>query len=176
MITRLKITTGTMSQTQPRRAAEPIRRRVDDELLTAQELAEYLKIPLATIYKQRQEGTGVPGHELGSISGSGAVTSRCGWSRSRTRSSLRDGRDTQEVLDLCDGLDGFPVLLITENCCDVDWCGLELRFKKNIDGTWDSDLDRLTRWSNHSGGSLIKAIVAPDMRQIGCQITLATAY
>jgi hypothetical protein len=43
----------------------------------------------------------------------------------------------QEVLDLCDGLDGFPVLLIMENCCDVDWYGLELRFKKNIDGTWD---------------------------------------
>jgi hypothetical protein len=43
-----------------RRAAEPIRRCVDDELLTAQELADYLKIPLATIDKQRQEGTGVP--------------------------------------------------------------------------------------------------------------------
>jgi hypothetical protein len=49
----------------------------------------------------------------------------------------------QEVLDLCDGLDGFPVLLITENCYDVE---------------------------------LIKAIVAPDMRQIGCQIMLATAF
>jgi hypothetical protein len=49
-----------MSQTQVRRPAEPIRRRVDDELLTAQELADYLKIPLATIYKQRREGTGVP--------------------------------------------------------------------------------------------------------------------
>jgi excisionase family DNA binding protein len=54
-----------MSQTQPRRAAEPIRRRVDDELLTAQELADYLKIPLATIYKLRQEGTGVPGLRIG---------------------------------------------------------------------------------------------------------------
>ena len=56
-----------------RGTAEPIRRRVDDELLTAQELADYLKIPLATIYKQRQEGTGVPkGYGLGSISGSDA--------------------------------------------------------------------------------------------------------
>lgn len=54
-----------MSQTQPRLAAEPIRRRVDDELLTAQELANYLKIPLATIYKQPQEGTGVPGLRIG---------------------------------------------------------------------------------------------------------------
>ena len=43
----------------PRRAAEPIRRRADDELLTAQELADYLKIPL------RQEGTGVRGLRIG---------------------------------------------------------------------------------------------------------------
>jgi hypothetical protein len=48
-----------MSQTQPRRAAEPIRRRVDDELSRAQELADNLKIPL------RQEGTGVPGLRIG---------------------------------------------------------------------------------------------------------------
>jgi hypothetical protein len=33
----------------------------------------------------------------------------------------------------------FPVLLITANCCDVDWYGLELRFKKNIDDAWDCD-------------------------------------
>jgi hypothetical protein len=33
----------------------------------------------------------------------------------------------------------FPVLLITENCCDVDWYALELRFKKNIDDAWDCD-------------------------------------
>jgi hypothetical protein len=31
------------------------------------------------------------------------------------------------------------VLLITKNCRDVDRYGLELRFKKNIDGTWDFD-------------------------------------
>jgi hypothetical protein len=54
-----------MTQTQPTRAAEPIRRREDDQLLTAQKLANYLKIPLATIYKQRQEGTGVPGLRIG---------------------------------------------------------------------------------------------------------------
>jgi excisionase family DNA binding protein len=38
---------------------------VDDEPLAAQELADYLKIPLATIYNQRQEGTGVPGLRIG---------------------------------------------------------------------------------------------------------------
>jgi hypothetical protein len=38
----------------------------------------------------------------------------------------------------------------------VDWCGLELRFKKNIDGTWDFDeivgpcilhIEQLSDWS-----------------------------
>jgi hypothetical protein len=48
------------------------------------------------------------------------------------------------------------VLLIMENCCDVDWYGLELRFKKNIDGTWDFDeivgpcfldIEQMSDWS-----------------------------
>ena len=63
----------------------------------------------------------------------------------------------QEVLDLCDGLDGFPVLLITENCCDVDWYGLELRFKKvgpithllDMQGTWSDDLIEVPRAVEH---------------------------
>jgi hypothetical protein len=63
---------------------------------------------------------------------------------------------SQEVLDLCDGLDGFPVLLIMENCCDVNWYGLELRLKKNVDGTWDFDeivgpcflhIEQMSDWS-----------------------------
>jgi hypothetical protein len=50
----------------------------------------------------------------------------------------------------------FSVLLITENCCDVDWYGLELRFKKNIDDAWDFDeivgpcflhIEQMTDWS-----------------------------
>jgi hypothetical protein len=62
----------------------------------------------------------------------------------------------QEVLDLCDGLDGFPVLLITEHCCDVDSYMLGLRFKKNIDGTCDFDeivgpcflhIEQMSDWS-----------------------------
>jgi hypothetical protein len=57
-----------MSQTQPRRAAKPIRRRVDDELLTARELADYLKTPLATIYKQLGKAPECKGYGLGSIS------------------------------------------------------------------------------------------------------------
>jgi hypothetical protein len=51
---------------------------------------------------------------------------------------------------------GFPVLLITENCCYVDWYGLELRFKKNIDDAWDFDeivgpcflhIEQMSDWS-----------------------------
>jgi hypothetical protein len=52
-------------------------------------------------------------------------------------------------------LDGFPVLLITESCCDVDWYRLGLGFK-NIDGTWDFDeivgpcflhIEQMSDWS-----------------------------
>jgi excisionase family DNA binding protein len=37
----------------------------DDELLTPQELAALLKLPLGTIRKQRAEGTGPPGFRIG---------------------------------------------------------------------------------------------------------------
>jgi excisionase family DNA binding protein len=33
--------------------------------MTVDELAEYLGLPVATIYKQRSEGTGPPGMRLG---------------------------------------------------------------------------------------------------------------
>jgi excisionase family DNA binding protein len=36
-----------------------------DRLMTVEDLAEYLGLPVATIYKQRSEGTGPPGMRLG---------------------------------------------------------------------------------------------------------------
>jgi excisionase family DNA binding protein len=47
-------------QSRPRRAL-----RENDRLMTVDALAEYLGLPIATIYKQRSEGTGPPGFRLG---------------------------------------------------------------------------------------------------------------
>jgi excisionase family DNA binding protein len=43
----------------------PAMTTTDDELLTPQELAALLKLPLGTIRKQRAEGTGPPGFRVG---------------------------------------------------------------------------------------------------------------
>jgi excisionase family DNA binding protein len=47
-------------QSRPRRALPE-----NDRLMTVDALAEYLGLPIATIYKQRSEGTGPPGFRLG---------------------------------------------------------------------------------------------------------------
>jgi excisionase family DNA binding protein len=49
-----------VSEPKPRRAVPQT-----DRLMTVEELAEYLGLPVATIYKQRSEGTGPPGMRLG---------------------------------------------------------------------------------------------------------------
>jgi excisionase family DNA binding protein len=49
-------------------SARRVRRAVpgsDDRMMTVEDLAEYLRLPVATIYKQRSEGTGPPGFRIG---------------------------------------------------------------------------------------------------------------
>ena len=47
---------------RPRRRAIP---QDDDRLMTVEDLAEYLGIPVQTVYKQRSMGTEPPGYPVG---------------------------------------------------------------------------------------------------------------
>jgi excisionase family DNA binding protein len=47
---------------RPRRRAVP---QNDDRLMSVDDLADYLAIPVQTVYKQRAEGTGPPGYRVG---------------------------------------------------------------------------------------------------------------
>jgi excisionase family DNA binding protein len=49
---------------RPRRAQRSVPGN-DDRMMTVEDLAEYLGIPIPTVYKQRSEGTGPPGFRVG---------------------------------------------------------------------------------------------------------------
>jgi excisionase family DNA binding protein len=55
-----------------------------DRLMTVEDLAEYLGLPTATIYKQRSEGTGPPGYRVGKF---------VRWRRSEVDAWLETKRD-----------------------------------------------------------------------------------
>jgi excisionase family DNA binding protein len=52
--------------------------------MTVEDLAEYLGLPVATIYKQRSEGTGPPGYRVGKF---------VRWRRSEVDAWLETKRD-----------------------------------------------------------------------------------
>lgn len=52
--------------------------------MTVEDLAEYLGLPVATIYKQRAEGTGPPGYRIGKYAR---------WKRSEVEAWLETKRD-----------------------------------------------------------------------------------
>jgi excisionase family DNA binding protein len=56
----------------------------DDRMMTVEDLAEYLGLPVGTIYKQRSEGTGPPGFRLGK---------HVRWRRSEVDAWLESKRD-----------------------------------------------------------------------------------
>jgi excisionase family DNA binding protein len=69
--------------------SEPTRARravpeSDDRMMTVDDLAEYLGLPPATIYKQRSEGTGPPGFRIGKY---------VRWKRSEVDAWLESKRD-----------------------------------------------------------------------------------
>jgi excisionase family DNA binding protein len=59
-------------------------RSENDRLMTVEDLAEYLGLPIATIYKQRSEGTGPPGYRVGKF---------VRWRRSEVDAWLETKRD-----------------------------------------------------------------------------------
>ena len=70
---------------EPSRSNRP-RRAVpeNDRLMTVEDLAEYLRLPTGTIYKQRSEGTGPPGYRVGKY---------VRWRRSEVDAWLESNRD-----------------------------------------------------------------------------------
>jgi excisionase family DNA binding protein len=78
---------GAQEMTEP---ARPRRRAVpqnDDRLMGVEDLAEYLGIPEATVYKQRSEGTGPPGYRIGK---------HVRWKRSEVEAWLEKHKDDWE--------------------------------------------------------------------------------
>jgi len=53
-------------------------------MMTVEDLAEYLGLPIGTIYKQRSEGTGPPGYRVGKF---------VRWKRSEVDAWLETKRD-----------------------------------------------------------------------------------
>jgi hypothetical protein len=69
---------------RPRRRAVP---QDDDRLMSVGDLAEFLGLPEATIYKQRSEGPGHPATGSESTSGGSVPRSRPGWRSTKTTGS-----------------------------------------------------------------------------------------
>jgi len=73
--------------TEPARARRRAVPQSDDRLMTVDDLADYLGIPVQTVYKQRAEGTGPPGYRIGKY---------VRWKRSEVEAWLEKQKDDWE--------------------------------------------------------------------------------
>jgi excisionase family DNA binding protein len=70
--------------TEPARRARRSVPESDDRMMTVEDLAEYLGLPIGTIYKQRSEETDPPGYRVGKF---------VRWKRSEVDAWLETKRD-----------------------------------------------------------------------------------